>query len=356
MWPIVRLSPAGNITDINFSSETVGNHIAQLNNRNAKENNFTKRILDLDDIFAHPFSTPSGSSRNNATVMIAGGDVMLGRTVNYNIRKRYGVDWPFRYISSVLRGADMVIVNLESPFYPGCPLTNEGMVFCSDDTNVPILPANNITIVNIANNHIANYGLDGIETTLSLLEAHKINTVGARTSRIIAAGNKKFGFIGFNDVGKVPDLVSNADNQFISSQISKLRSNVDFVVATIHWGNEYTTTISDRQRELGRLMIDQGADLVIGHHPHWIQPVEIYKNKIIFYSLGNLVFDQMWSRETREGLLVQFVFNENLDTDITLIPVLIHEYGQPRILFGDEQNILLDRIERDSRLLAAENK
>ena len=103
------------------------------------------------------------------------------------------------------------------------------------------------------------------------------------------------------------------------------------VIATFHWGNEYSHR-SLHQVELAHLAVDSGADVVIGHHPHWVQEVETYLGKPIYYSLGNLVFDQMWSEETRTGLVVKLNFSGSTLISQEQIPIKIFDYGQPATL------------------------
>ncbi len=108
------------------------------------------------------------------------------------------------------------------------------------------------------------------------------------------------------------------------------KSQADLVFASFHWGNEYSRH-SKRQEVLAHLAIDSGADVVVGHHPHWIQEVEEYRGKPIYYSLGNLVFDQMWSDPTRKGLILKLTFSGSKLQSRELIPIKIFNYGQPVI-------------------------
>jgi poly-gamma-glutamate synthesis protein (capsule biosynthesis protein) len=120
----------------------------------------------------------------------------------------------------------------------------------------------------------------------------------------------------------------------MESLAASASGEVEVLVAMMHWGVEYVSEPSDRQVTLGRALIDAGVDVVVGAHPHWVQPVEEYQGKLIFYSLGNFVFDQMWSEETRLGEVadVEFRFEEGalVEMDYELLPVRIYEYGQPR--------------------------
>jgi len=95
---------------------------------------------------------------------------------------------------------------------------------------------------------------------------------------------------------------------------------------------------------MARVAIDAGADLVLGSHPHWVQQVEVYKGKLIVYSMGNFVFDQMWSQETRQGVIVKFTFQGKNLVSAKFLPVLIEDYNQPVPATGYDYRAVLDRM------------
>jgi poly-gamma-glutamate synthesis protein (capsule biosynthesis protein) len=124
------------------------------------------------------------------------------------------------------------------------------------------------------------------------------------------------------------------------------------VVVTFHWGTEYTSQPSAQTIAIAHDAIDTGADLIIGNHPHWIQPVEIYKGKVITYAHGNFVFDQMWSMETRHGVVGKYTFYNNKIVDVQFIPVQIDNYGQPYVLDGTaKESILTNMYAQAQKLL-----
>ena len=164
----------------------------------------------------------------------------------------------------------------------------------------------------------------------------------------MAEGNKKFGFLGYNDIGSEEQGVSWADPDRIEKEIAELKTKVDFVIVQFHWGVEYVYDPSDRQRELGQKAIDAGADLVIGNHPHWVQGLEIYKDKLITYAHGNFVFDQMWSQETREGVVGVYTFNNRYLESVKYYPVIIEDYVQPRFADEKEARKILEKMRESS--------
>ncbi len=263
-------------------------------------------------------------------VLLAGGDIMLGRKVGYTMTKTRNFNWPFEKLADVIKSADFSFFNLESPFFRSCKPTETGMVFCADFNAIDGLLFAGVDGVNLSNNHIRNYGDEGLEDTRNLLKENKIGFFGeGENPLIVDVKGMRFAFLGYNEVGLGEKAYRSLKNQ-LREEVLNTRPLVDILIVSFHWGNEYTTTISPRQRELSYLAIDAGGDVVIGHHPHWVQEKEIYKGKPIYYSLGNFVFDQMWSEETRKGILVKLVFEGKNLIDEEILPFKIFDFGQPR--------------------------
>lgn len=137
------------------------------------------------------------------------------------------------------------------------------------------------------------------------------------------------------------------DIKNLIESIQKAKNNADIVVVTMHAGLEYTREPTPLQTDFAHTAIDNGADVVIGAHPHWIQGIEQYSGKYIFYSLGNFIFDQEFSAETKEGMTLKI----NLRKDkmayieqIELVPVIIENYGQPRLANAEEKSRILESI------------
>lgn len=256
--------------------------------------------------------------------LIAGGDVMLGRTVNTQSIKHNDFTWAFKNISQLLKSADISFVNLESPLTLDCQPTDTGMIFCGSQDHLQGLVHAGIDVVNIANNHINNYGQKGIEETVNLLKSKDILPVGLGNIAVKEVGGIKVAFVGF-------DALGNLSNGEVLKTVSETKKMYPLVVTTFHWGTEYQKTPNNRQIELAHLAIDSGADIIIGHHPHWIQTEEIYKEKPIFYSLGNLIFDQMWSEETKKGMIIKLNFTGEKLISTEHFPVTIFDYGQPKL-------------------------
>src|SRR4030042_5377340 len=196
--------------------------------------------------------------------------------------------YPFLKTAGFLREADIVFANLESPFSDPCPLTNEGMIFCADPKAVQGLVFAGVDIANLANNHIRNYGQKGVEKTKSLLAGANIIPLGPEEELVVKEiKGTRLGFLGF-------DLTSGYSQEKIIEKVKKETDKVDLLIISFHWGTEYVKSPSLWQVELAHQVIDSGASLLLGHHPHVIQEVETYQNAKIVYSLGNFVFDPPW--------------------------------------------------------------
>jgi poly-gamma-glutamate capsule biosynthesis protein CapA/YwtB (metallophosphatase superfamily) len=257
--------------------------------------------------------------------LVTTGDVMLGRSVNLQIIKNNNPGFPFEKVASFLSPADITYINLENPLTDPCPQTDEGMIFCAPTSSAKGLTYAGFDVVNLANNHTKNFGQAGYQQTIDALNKESILYSDSDNLAEVHEGDTKFGFLGFDLVSK--KMLEND----IKSKIAIAKNRVDILVVGFHWGQEYSKTPSEYQRKIARLAIDSGADLIIGHHPHVVQSIEVYKDKVIFYSLGNFVFDQLWSEETRKGELARFVFKDKKLVSYGVIPIYINNFYQPEI-------------------------
>ena len=308
--------------------------------------------LSPDTIFK--YIDPETQVKNNNLLeytIIATGDVIPARSVNAKLVALNNFNYPFQKTMSFLKSADAVFINLESPLISKCKPTVEGMSFCGDEKDVQGLVYAGVTVASIANNHAGNYGLDGVNETVSLLKKNNISVAGNIDPAIITIKDKKFGFLGYNDIGSKEAGIAWADISYIQKDVKDLKKQVDFVIVTFHWGIEYTLVPNRRQVDLSHSTIDAGADLIIGNHPHWVQGIEEYKGKYITYAHGNYVFDQMWSQETREGVLGKYTFNKEGLKSIYFFPIIIDDYSQPRFATEKEANKILARMQESTKKL-----
>ena len=246
-----------------------------------------------------------------------------------------------------MSAADLTVINLETPLLATCRPTTEGMIFCGDARAREGFTYAGIVVATLGYNHIGNYYEAGVEETKKHLEQAGIIPVsnGVTYKEI---KDTKFAFLAYNDIGSREIDVPWADETIIRSDIAVAKKNADVVIVAYHWGVEYVTEPTQRQIDVAHLSIDSGADVILGNHPHWIQPVELYKDKFIIYAHGNFVFDQEWSEETKLGVIGRYTFYEGKLIDVEYLPIRIIDYGQPYILEGIDRQALLDVMQASS--------
>ncbi len=298
-------------------------------------------------------------SKDKPIEFVFGGDVMLSRQVNSRMAKYEDYTWPFIKIANFLGSADLSIINLESPFV----LANDYFVptgsfmFKADPKALEGLILAGIDLVSLANNHTLNQGRKGLNENFEILKEKGIKYIGAGRNELEAyqaeifeINNKKFAFLAYaypsdNSVAKEDSAgIATMDIDRMVKDVSQLKEEGNIVIVNMHAGIEYTIEPNWQQEYFAHAAIEAGAEAVIGHHSHWPQIIEFYQDKPIIYSLGNLVFDQMWSPETRQGLLAKMFWRDGWER-IEIIPIKIYDYGQPEIISDEEERSeILERI------------
>jgi gamma-polyglutamate biosynthesis protein CapA len=269
-------------------------------------------------------STPT--PKQDKITIAAVGDIGLGRETNYQIIQQNNPNLPFEKIKDVINSADISIGNLEGPVIENCPIIRSGFKFCGQPENIQGLNYAGFDGMSLANNHINNYGLEGITQTTKNLLKNNIDYFYEDKSWITEIKGTKIGFLGFDDT------VQKVKSEKLKVKSKEIKKNVDILVINFHWGEEYQDQPNERQKELAKLAIDSGADIIIGHHPHVIQPLEYYQDKPIFYSLGNFVFDQMWSEETKKGAIGLITIENNQITSASIKETYSSVCCQPELI------------------------
>ena len=310
-------------------------------------------VLSLQNLFHPTHFVPNDPSR--IRTLLVTGDVIPARGVDYFATIRHDFLWPFRPTAAYTRSADVTFINLETPLFAGCPVNpNSGFTFCGDARFVDGLTYMGADVVNMANNHTTNYGAQGVQLTEQLLQQHGMQVSGEGPVAVVDVRGIKFGFIGFNGVGRA------IDQEALKAGIARARQLADIVVVQFHWGKEYErqpmaapeVPTPDDPVAIGHRAIDWGADIVIGNHPHWYQGIEVYHGKLITYAHGNFVFDQMWSEETREGVIGTYTFYGTQLVSATWKPYRIYDYGQPVFMNAKDSANALQTMEAASDELA----
>jgi poly-gamma-glutamate synthesis protein (capsule biosynthesis protein) len=269
------------------------------------------------------------------TRILLGGDVMLSRHVGRLARARRDPAYALRDLAPLFRSADIAFVNLEAPFSDKGGLIEHGMVFKAEPEMIAALQNAGITIVSTANNHARDCDRYGVDFTLSWLHQHGIAAVGtapsaeaAHAGAVVERNGLRFGFLAYTfdqSNGNHKDV----DDRIASMDIPKMRCDVASLLATradvalvsMHAGWEYYPRPNAQQVEFAHAALDAGATVVAGHHPHVTQRWECTGNGVIYYSLGNLVFDQFQRTATQHGALAEVVFSGKTLESAALLPI-----------------------------------
>lgn len=253
------------------------------------------------------------------------GDIMLDRAVKKNVEEKFNGDYSalFKNVTEISK-ADIAFANLEGPVSTGGKKSGSVYSFRFSPTSLEAVADAGFDVLNIANNHIGDWNSIAFADTLDNIASAGLKYTGggwnkkeSETPVVIEKNNIKIGYLGFTDVG--PDWMEAGDSEpgiLIASdpnfdQIIQNASNqVDVLIVSFHWGVEYKKH-TDRQAQLAHLAIDSGAKIVVGHHPHVSQDTEEYNGGLIAYSLGNFIFDQKFSEETMQGLLLEATVTED---------------------------------------------
>ena len=289
-------------------------------------------------------------------VMLAfGGDLMLNRGVRNSVMKNFGGDYSALFEKmDILRKSDIVFANLEGTASDQGNDLGNLYSFRMDPQVLPALKGAGFSILSVANNHIGDWGRLAFYDTLSRMKENEILYTGGGVTReeaekpaIIEKYGMKIGFLAFSDKG--PEFMrAGTDNGGIllandprfDEIIKNAARQVDYLVVSFHFGEEYQPKHNARQEELAHRAIDDGAKIVVGTHPHVIEDTEVYKNGYIAYSLGNFIFDQTFSEATMQGMLLEVkLFKDGNMTVKKNILKLSRLFQPDKIIFGKEEKI-----------------
>lgn len=295
---------------------------------------------------------------------VAVGDVMVGRHVE-EVTNRYGYDYLFRYVQPLFNQADYATGNFENVASDRElePMENKEITLQANRESVAAMKDAGFQTMAMANNHMMDYGEQGMIDTLDTFHEQGIDAVGAGTNSTDASNRISYqeingltiATLSFSDIsseetkaGEKQAGILDFDPATFIPLTAEAKKKADYVIVHAHWGREYNSRASDRQKELGRALADAGADLVIGHHPHVLESIEVYDDTVIFYSLGNFIFDQGWSR-TRETALVQFHLMPTGETNFEITPMKIREATPAPLSNWDKlsQQSIIRQLTRD---------
>ncbi len=325
-------------------------------------------VHPLRDPTSYPLTTPDDAAPAVTTATVVG-DIMLARRVGARMAAAGDFAAALRPTAARLASADLTVGNLESTLSRlGAPRQG-GDSFGADPRVRRGLRLAGFDVLSLANNHTGDYGPASLVETVRRVRAAGIVPVGAgadlaeaREPAVVERNGVSFGVVAFDAIGETPaaraarpgafrlrmqprtgPLVP-ADLERVLDTVRELRSRVDVVMVLPHWGTQYTTRTVADQRRVGRALVDAGADIVVGGHPHWVQGVELRRGAPIAYSLGNFVFDMDFSRQTQEGAFLELVFWGSELKAAEFVPVRIGADFAPRVATGREGQAILERI------------
>lgn len=263
-------------------------------------------------------------------VLVAFGDMMLDRGVRSRIATE-GPHYPFEKIRDVIADADIAVVNAEGPFTSSpsiYPATTSTIKFTFDPGLLATVKEVGFDVLSQANNHALDFGQSGFEESKQAIAAAGLGVFGGPLNESPGPYTKevrgtRIAFVGYHQF-------FTKDDSAVFAALAQAKAEGSFVIVYPHWGEEYELGPGEFQKTKARAFIDAGADAVMGAHPHVAQPVEIYKGRAIFYSLGNFVFDQSWSVETSQGVAVRLTLSPAKTAYETLPYDIVR--GQPALM------------------------
>jgi poly-gamma-glutamate capsule biosynthesis protein CapA/YwtB (metallophosphatase superfamily) len=312
-----------------------------------------KAVLETVPVIKH--NDVTNPHDPNVTLMF-GGDVTLAD----HFAEVMGKDYAKAFAAMPeYKQADLAMVNLENPLTRATiPMPDKQFNFKADPEAVQVLKDGGVSIVNVANNHTMDYEADGLKETLSTLDSAGIQYVGAgkdlteaRRPKIIDVKGQRIAFLSYwgDEYGAEANKpgINSIKEERIAEDIHAIRDQVDWVVVNFHWGQELAEAPADWQVKLGRFTVDQGADMVVGHHPHVLQGTEVYKGRPIAYSLGNFIFGG--NPNTDYDTAVMKVSLKDKQMKVEMLPVKVQAY-QPKVAEGEQGKQILDQVTQRSAI------
>jgi poly-gamma-glutamate capsule biosynthesis protein CapA/YwtB (metallophosphatase superfamily) len=297
----------------------------------------------------------SGCTRAPKVTLTFGGDIILAR----DGKALFGPINPWQNVEASIedqqKGADQTFffANLESPIsekrIEQVEGFTEGYDLCADAAQLDVLKQGKVNFVNLANNHQNDCGTEAFQSSSKLLEAAGVRSVGPEMqATYLETGAGKIGLLSADDVTQAVD-----DDKLIDT-IQKMRSKCDILIVSLHWGNEYQSGISERQKELAQTLANAGVDVLWGTHPHVLQPVQWIKAEsgahkmLAMFSLGNLLSDQWMTRQTQETALITLTIHNKQIVGFSVLPLQMDRSSRQLVLPGKEQTqTIKDRLGLD---------
>lgn len=287
------------------------------------------------------------------------GDMIFDRKVKTLISTAGGAA-PLAAVAKHLSAADVTIGNLESSLSSGgVKNAAKDVTFRGDPRGIEGLTSAGFDLLSMANNHVLDYGADALADTVAALDAKGISHAGAGANRdaawkpaVVEREGATVAYLAFSHILPAGFIATSSKAGFaqgrnnmeaVTAAIRSAKEQYDYVIVSFHWGVEYQDDANAEQVRDAHAAIDAGADMVLAHHPHVIQAVEFYKNRLIAYSLGDFVFDH-YSRKTGEAFVLDAQLGPDGVTDTKVTPVYLDSNGKPEFVTGSAAKVILDRL------------
>ena len=283
---------------------------------------------------------PLGEPIPPVFTLALGGDVMLGRGVAQSLDG----DWQaaFAQVRPWLAGADLAFANLESPLTT-MPHLAGGYDLRAAPGSVAALRLAGFDLLSLANNHSLDAGASGRAETLATLNAAGIAGVVEHNAGALVSRGGPHPTLGYQLLA-VDDTVAPLDVETAGRAVAAAAQQAELVVVSVHWGGEYQAAPSPRQRAIAKALAQAGADLVVGHGPHVLQPVEWEGETLVAYSLGNLLFDQPYPADCRRGVILRVTCSASCaQLSVEFVPTVV-ERGRVRPAHAESRSAILARL------------
>jgi len=300
-----------------------------------------KNIVDDDKVIE------MNDTKETLTLIFVG-DIMLSRSVNKKMEEKEDWAWPFQKIAPWLSSADLTFGNLEGPISDKGINVGSIYSFRADPRSVEGLSLAGFDILSVANNHMGDWAAPAFEDTLQRLTEVNIDYIGGGFNQSEAYGPLKktlnetrFCFFAYTDLGPRSFEASGENPGMAFLEIESAQkdlelheSSCDLSIVSLHFGEEYKEKASSYQKTITKALVSSGADLIVGHHPHVISEVEMIDDAYIYYSLGNFIFDQMFSEKTRQGIALVAEVKDKKFTSLVPHQIYINSEYQAELKNG----------------------
>ena len=327
-----------------------------------KDDSSTDNTDDTSKDSQEETTTPEPTAEPVSITVSMVGDCTLGTDVNFDQSTSFDAFYQmkndpgyfFQNVKDIFTADDLTVANMEGTLTTSNDRQQKTFAFKGNPSYTEILTQGGVEATNLANNHSHDYGDQSYEDTIQYLEAAGITTFGYDRTDVMDVKGIKVGLIG---IYELKDGLGR--QQQVIDTIQEVKDQgAQVIIVSFHWGTEKSNIPDDIQKTLAHLAIDQGADLVVGHHPHVLQGIEKYQGKNIVYSLGNFCFGGNKNPSDKDTMIFQQTFTvengELVEDDVTnIIPCsLSSESGynnyQPMVLEGSEKERVLQKIEEFS--------